>query len=384
MRQSSASGWGGARELSAVHPVNGICQDVESQSTIRSETDRLNHVCAPTELTRREAFSSIVHVSREMCELIIKIKQARKCLEPMLITGETGTGKELLARAVHAISLRNEGEFIAFNCATATRELIESRLCGHIRGSFTGADRNINGIVREANGGTLLLDEVADLSLDAQPILLRILQEGEVHPLGAPKPIKTDVRVIAATNRDLEADVQSGRFRADLYYRLRAMWAHIPPLRERREDIAPLIEHFLGRNQQKYGKQGLQLSDEALALMFGYYWPGNVREVENLLLRLVVSARDGEVIGPDRVLPEIGAKANPHPAPLSEIVEGHVKLSLSLPYHDAIDEVKRLFITNMLIRTNGNRSQAAEILGMSRDGLGKTIKRLKIKTDGGD
>ena len=381
MRWSSVSGREGAQEVSAVQPVNGFHRDVESQSTIRSETDRHNHACAPR-VTRIEAFSSIVHVSHAICDLIIKIGGARNISSPILITGETGTGKELLARAVHDASDRRERKFIPFNCATANRELIESRLFGHERGAFTGAERGFKGIIREADGGTLLLDEVGDLSLDLQPMLLRFLQENEVHPLGVAEPIKTDVRVIAATNRDLEADVQSGRFRADLYYRLNAQWARIPALRERREDIPLLINHFLGRYQQKYDKQGLQLSDEALALMFGYYWPGNVREVENLLLRLVLSARDGEVIGPDRVLPEIGAKTNAHLAPLSEIVEGRVKVSLGLPYHDAINAVKRLFITNVLTQTNGNRSQAAAILGMSREGLGKTIKRLKIKADG--
>ncbi|MGH9938899.1 MAG: sigma-54 interaction domain-containing protein [Blastocatellia bacterium] len=354
-------------------------QDVGSQSTIRSEADRLDRA----RLARLAAFSSLVYASHAMDDLIARIECARKSSAPMLITGETGTGKELLARAVHAISDRCEREFIPFNCATATRELIESRLFGHQRGSFTGADRNLKGVIREAEGGTLLLDEIGELIPDAQPMLLRFLQEGEVHPLGSPKPVKTDVRVIAATNRDLEADVQSGRFRADLYERLNVLRFHIPPLRERREDIRPLVEHFLDLHQRQEGKQGLRLSDEAWAVMFGYDWPGNVRELAGMMLRLVIFAANGEVVGRKRALDAIRAGICALP-PAAVVIEGRGMIDLNLPLHEAADELKRLLIEHALKATGGNRIRAAARLKINRDGLRKMINRLKIKVDRDD
>jgi transcriptional regulator with GAF, ATPase, and Fis domain len=189
-----------------------------------------------------------------------------------MITGETGTGKELIARAVHAVGPRRDAEFIPFNCGEVGPEIIASKLFGRRRGAFTSADRDSNGVIHAADGGTLLLDEIGELPIDAQSKLLRFLQAGEVRPVGETRPIKVNVRVIAATNRDLEADVRSGRFRADLYYRLNVFRIHIPPLRERREDILPLIEHFFTLRQQETGKRWLRLSDEALALLLGYHW----------------------------------------------------------------------------------------------------------------
>src|SRR5262247_2951493 len=309
---SSASGMGMAQELLEVQPVNGFCRNAESQSRPYLNGAGSDQSHAPR-VIRRELVSLIVHVSSAMAEIINKIERQRDSEAPTLITGETGTGKELIARVVHDLSPRRERSFIPFNCGGGPRELIASWLFGHQRGSFTGADRNVKGVIREADGGTLLLDEVGDLSLDLQCLMLRPLQEGEVHPLGAPKPIKTDVRVIAATNRDLEADIQSGRFREDLYWRLNVSRIHIPPLRERREDIPLLIEHFLARRQQETGKQGLWLSDEAWALMFDYHWPGNVRQVRNVLYRLVASAENDEVIGPERFSKEI-ERCSPPPA----------------------------------------------------------------------
>src|SRR5262245_41860976 len=232
---SSASGMGMAQELLEVQPVNGFCRNAESQSRPYLNGAGSDQSHAPR-VIRRELVSLIVHVSSAMAEIINKIERQRDSEAPTLITGETGTGKELIARVVHDLSPRRERSFIPFNCGGGPRELIASWLFGHQRGSFTGADRNVKGVIREADGGTLLLDEVGDLSLDLQCLLLRPLQEGEVHPLGAPKPIKTDVRVIAATNRDLEVDIQSGRFRDDLYWRLNVSRIHIPPLRERREE----------------------------------------------------------------------------------------------------------------------------------------------------
>ena len=366
-------------EFMEVKSVNGFHQDIEPQSTACLNGACPSHAHAPARLTRPEAFSGIVYASRAMEEVITRIKRARDSKAPMLITGETGTGKELIARAVHALSSRHKREFIPFNCATASRELIESRLFGHQRGCFTGADRNVKGVIREADGGTLLLDEVGELSLDAQPALLRFLQEGEVHPLGASKPIKTDVRVIAATNRDMETDVQSGRFRIDLYHRLNVFWIHIPPLRERREDIHPLVEHFLALRQLETGEQGLRLSNEAWSLMLDYHWPGNARQVENLSHRLVAFAGNGEVIGRDSALAAIGAGICAPPPVESVVVRGEDVIDPDLPFHEAEDKLKRLLIERALKKSGGNLLRAAERLNVDRSGLRKMIKRLGIE-----
>jgi DNA-binding NtrC family response regulator len=286
-----------AREFLEVQPANGFHLDVESESTIRVNGAGPNYDHGPAQLARPEAFSRIVYVSGAMDEVCARIQCARGSEAPMLITGETGTGKDLIARAVHAIGPRHKGEFIPFNCGGRTPELIANELFGHRRGAFTGADRDYIGVIRAANGGTLFLDEIGELPLEAQPNLLRFLQEGEVHTLGEARPIKVNVRVIAATNRDLEADVRAGRFREDLYWRLNVFHIHIPPLRQRSEDVRPLAEHFLLQRQKETGKQGLRLNDEAWAVMLGHSWPGNVREVESWSHWLAASAGNGEASG---------------------------------------------------------------------------------------
>jgi transcriptional regulator with GAF, ATPase, and Fis domain len=368
-----------AEELLEVQPVNGFHRDVESKTTIYLNGAGSDHAHAHSRLIRPKAFPRIVHASRAMAEIVNKIERERDSDTTMLITGETGTGKELIARVVHDLSSRHERVFIPFNCGGGPRELIASWLFGHQRGSFTGADRNVKGVIREADGGTLLLDEIGDLSLDLQALLLRPLQEGEVHPLGAPKPIKTDVRVIAATNRDLEADIQSGRFREDLYWRLNVSRIHIPPLRERREDIPLLIEHFLTRRQQETGKQGLWLSDEAWALMSDYHWPGNVRQVKNVIHRLAASAENGELIGRESALDAIRTGTCAPPPASAVIILGEEMIDPLLPHYEAKDKLLRIQIEYALKRTGGNLSQAAEGLKMSLPGLKKAIKRLGIK-----
>jgi transcriptional regulator with PAS, ATPase and Fis domain len=364
-----------AQVLFEVDPVDGFRRDVESKSMIHLNGAGSDHAHMSMRLTGRGALSPIVYASRAITEIVNKIERERDSEAPVLITGETGTGKELIARVVHDLSSRHGRVFIPFNCGGGPRELIASWLFGHQRGSFTGADRNVKGVIREAEGGTLLLDEIGDLSLDLQCLLLRPLQEGEVHPLGAPKPIKTDVRVIAATNRDMEADIQSGRFREDLYWRLNMSRIHIPPLRERREDIPLLVEHFLARRQQETGKQGLWLSDEAWALMFDYHWPGNVRQVRSVVYRLVASAGNGEVIGPERFLKEIEGGS---PPPSAVTVEDNFIIDARLSHHERLEELERQSIARALNETGDNITQAAKTLGMSRNGLKNRIERLGI------
>ncbi|MGH9840242.1 MAG: sigma 54-interacting transcriptional regulator [Blastocatellia bacterium] len=318
-----------------------------------------------------------------MLELIEILGLARDSRAPVLITGETGTGKELLARAAHALSARRNRAFTPFNCATSIRELIKSELFGHLRGSFTGASNDSKGIIRTAEGGTLLLDEIGELSLEVQPQLLRFLQEGEVHPVGAAKPVKTDVCVIAATNRDLEEEVRAGRFRADLFERLNVLRLHIPPLRERREDIPPLIEYFFEHYLRQEHKHGMRLGDEAGELLFKYDWPRNVRQLENEVRRLVLRARNDELIGPERISSDIKTDAHAQPASSAAIVGSNIVIALSLPCHEAIEALERLKIEHALKITGGNREQVAANVGMSRDGLRKAIKRLNIKTERG-
>jgi len=366
-----------AQGLLEIQPVNGFHQTVESQSAIRLNGAGPDQAHMPR-VTRPEAVSSIVRASRAMDEIINKIKRESDSEAPMLISGETGVGKELIARAVHAVSPRHTGEFIPFNCGGATPELIASELFGYRRGAFTGADKDYKGVIRAANGGTLLLDEIGEMPLAAQPRLLRFLQEGEVHPLGEARPIKANVRIIAATNRDLEADVRAGRFRDDLFWRLNVLWVHIPPLRERREDIRPLAEHFLRQRLQETGKQGLQLSDEAWALLLDHHWPGNVRQLAAVAHRLTALAANGESIGREIALAAIrtGICA---PPPAAALVGDNFIIDARLSYHERLEELERQSIIRALNETGDNITQAAKTLGMCRNGLKNGIERLGIK-----
>jgi transcriptional regulator with GAF, ATPase, and Fis domain len=336
-------------------------------------------IVAQSPLTQLNSLRPFIVASSAMKEIIAAIELARDSLAPVLVTGETGTGKELISRAVHALSPRRAQPFIAFNCAEAGGDLFESRLFGHLRGSFTGATGDHKGIIRQACGGTLLLDEIGELSPEVQAKILRFLQEGEVLPVGADRPVKTDVRVIIATNRDLEADVSAGCFRADLFERLNVLRLRLPPLRERREEIPLLIEHFLERFQQQEHRCGLRLSDEAMELLLGYDWPRNVRELENEVHRLVVWAGNDEVIGPARLSEAIRAGADARSAPAASIIEGRIVIDLRLPYHRMKDELEKLAIINALEATGGNLTQAASRLGMSRFGFRKALGRYGTK-----
>lgn len=269
----------------------------------------------------------------------------------VLIHGETGTGKEVVARTIHALSRRRVGPFVAVDCTTLRDTLLESQLFGHERGAFTGADRATMGFIRSAHGGTLFLDEIGDLDPVAQPRLLRCLQERAVVPLGGTRPVPVDVRVIAATHRDIAAMVREGRFREDLYYRLNVLRIDVPPLRRREGDAVLLARHFLARLSAEEGGASRRFTEEAEAAIAAYHWPGNVRELANAVERAFVLTRDAE-IGVEALPAEVRGSS----AVAAAEEEGIVTLA----------EAERRLIERALRMTGGNQTRAAELLGIER------------------
>jgi two-component system response regulator AtoC len=309
----------------------------------------------------------IVAASPGMIEVLELIERAAEYKATVLLTGESGTGKEVLARAIHAQSPRRAEAFVAVNCGAIPETLLESELFGHARGAFTGADRARRGLFVEADGGTLFLDEVGEMPQALQVKLLRVLQEEEVRPLGESKSRRVDVRVIAATARELEAEVAEGRFREDLFYRLNVLRVVVPPLRERREDIPLLVDHFLAQARDTLGKPVRGISDDALARLVSYRWPGNVRELENVIERAVILARD-EQLGvrelPANVVAQDGG-----------IAESAGDLSLRRARRAAETEM----IRRALRETDGNRTRAARLLGISHRALLYKLKEYEIR-----
>lgn len=290
----------------------------------------------------------------------------------VLITGESGTGKDLVARAIHAGSFRRSNMFLPYNCTSATRELADSQLFGHRRGSFTGAVADQPGVLRTAVGGTLFLDEVGDLPLDVQPKLLRFLEQGEVLPVGDTKPHRVDVRVVAATNADLEQRVAAGNFREDLFYRLSVIRIHVPPLRERREEIPHLSTFFLREACDRLAKPGVGLSPETLDIFDAFPWPGNVRQLRNEVQRAVAMTSAGGVITPDLLSSAFGAGALVE----QEALRGRPgRTTLAV----AVEKLEREMIEGALERSAGNISETARLLGLTRRGLYLKMQRLGVE-----
>jgi DNA-binding NtrC family response regulator len=279
----------------------------------------------------------------------------------LLIEGETGTGKELVARAIHYASPRKQRPFVAINCAGLTESLLSSQLFGHKRGAFTGAVTDHIGFFEAAEGGTLFLDEIGDMPLSLQTSLLRVLQEREIVRLGESKPRKIDVRVIAATNRNLKEEVAAGRFRQDLLYRIRAMWIQLPPLRERREDIPALAAWFLGQFRTANERSVEDLSQGTMESLMKHDWPGNVRELKSAIESAILRCK-GPIIQPGDLPLEIGGSI-PSQAPLGGLIQ---------------DERQR--ILDALDRAGGNRRQAAKLLGVARSTLYRKLEELNIHT----
>ena len=289
----------------------------------------------------------------------------------VLITGESGTGKDLVARAIHAGSPRRANMFLPYNCTSATRELADSQLFGHRRGSFTGAIADQAGVLRTAVGGTLFLDEVGDLPLDVQPKLLRFLEQGEVLPVGDTRPQRVDVRVVAATNADLESRVSDGKFREDLFYRLSVIRIHVPPLRERREEIPHLSTFFLRDASERLGKPGVRLTAETLDIFDTFPWPGNVRQLRNEVQRAVAMAPPDGSITPDLLSPVFGV----HDQPADDGARARGRRTTLAA---AIEKIEREMIQSALDRSSGNISETARILGLTRRGLYLKMDRLGV------
>jgi DNA-binding NtrC family response regulator/tetratricopeptide (TPR) repeat protein len=307
-----------------------------------------------------------------MSRLVDQIKRLRGNQLTVLISGESGTGKELVARAIHSGSLRANAQYLPYNCTTTTRDLADSQLFGHRRGSFTGAVTDQPGLIRSAAGGTLFLDEIGDLPLDVQPKLLRFLEQGEIMPVGETRPLNVDVRVLAATNADLEQRVTEGRFREDLYYRLSVIRIHVPPLRERRDEIPHLTSYFLREAIDELNKPDVELSPAVLDLFAQYMWPGNVRQLRNELKRAVALSQPGSAITPEMLSPDL-ATLTQETATAPGTPAGRRPQAVKLA--DAVDQLEIDMIRAALDQADGNISETARQLGLTRRGLYLKLRR---------
>ena len=323
-----------------------------------------------TALNQKYGFENIVGQSKSLLYTLDTAVRAAQSEATVLVRGETGTGKELLARGIHYNSRRRDKPFITINCGAIPKELLESELFGHIKGSFTGAVANKKGKIEMADQGSLFLDEIGEMPLDLQVKLLRLIQEREIEKVGAPTPTKVDVRIIAATHRNLQAMVEDGSFREDLYYRLAVIPVELPPLRERQDDIPELVEAFFKRSKQKHGRPDLKLSPALLPYFSAHRWPGNVRELENLIERIVVLARGEEVRLED--LPE---QLRRERLPLDAI---HLELP---PHGISLDGVERELILRALEKCNWNQTKAAQYLDISRKVLIYRMEKFGLRKE---
>ena len=348
-----------AKELNALSDIAHLAH--RSGSTVENTTRPV------TTMPASNSLPGMVFTSRAMCEVARNIERIKDSNSTILVSGESGTGKELVARAIHRLSRRSESEFIPFNCSAVPAELIESMLFGHRRGTFTGAMSDQAGLIRSAENGTLFLDEIGDLPLSLQPKLLRFLQEGEIHTLGERAPRKVNVRVIAATHKDLEQLVSEKLFREDLYYRIATLTVQLPPLRERPEDISALISHFISYYSRKNERAISGITADAIQILETYSWPGNVRELAAEMERLVLYAEDDGYIRPQNISTRIFPQAHNGNLPPAEKLE------------DLLDNYERRVITETLKRHDCNVARASEALGLgSRQTLYKKLKRLAI------
>jgi two-component system response regulator HupR/HoxA len=365
----------GIRRALEAHDL--LVQNISLADRLKEANERLEaeNVVLRRAVEGRYSFHNIIGSSPPMQRVFDVIEKVAETDATTLITGETGTGKDLVARAIHHAGTRKTKPFVAQNCAALPDTLLESELFGHKRGSFTGAHADKKGLFELADGGTIFLDEVGETEPGMQVRLLRVLQDGEIRPVGSSETIHVDVRVVAATNRDLAAEVEQGRFREDLYYRLRVVEIEMPTLRARRDDIPALAEHFLERASTRMGRKLENFTVAAMDRLVAYEWKGNVRELENELERIVALAGDETVIGIDMLSEHIrGARPQVVPSgdPDAEIVEWDL--------NRAVDALKRHMLVQA-IRATGSKTRGAERLGIPRQSLQKMLKRLEIEDE---
>jgi len=315
-------------------------------------------------LDARGLSEPIIGESKAMQRVMEIIRKVAPTDSTVLITGESGTGKELAAQAICQLSPRKEKEFVAVDCNALVETLLESELFGHVKGSFTGAVNSKHGLLELASGGTFFFDEVGNLSLNTQSKLLRVIQEREFKPVGGTQRIKVDVRIIAATNQNLREAIARKTFREDLFYRLSVVPIHLPPLRERKEDIPPLIQHFLERYNRKRKKPITGINPAAMEMLMKHHWPGNVREVENLIERAMIL--------------EDGAMITPKSLPRLSFTEGPEKATAHIPQLASLEELEKEHIAFVLKQTDGHKSRAAKILGIDRKTLYQKVQKYQL------
>jgi DNA-binding NtrC family response regulator len=319
------------------------------------------------QLRSRNESEQIIGNSQPMQRVYEMVRKIASTDSTALIEGESGTGKELIAKAIHNHSLRRDNEFVAVDCGALVETLLESELFGHVKGSFTGATQTKHGSLELANGGTFFFDEVANLSPNMQSKLLRVIQEREIKPVGSEKKIPIDVRIIAATNQDLRKAIKEKTFREDLFYRLSVFPIHLPPLRERKEDIPPLVQHFAKKHNKKKGKLTINIAEETMELLITYPWPGNIRELENAIERALILTDDGIIL--------------PRNLPWYIREQGEDKgcgVSKALA---TLQEVETKHIEYVLNKTGWNKSKTAHILGIDRKTLYQKVKKYSLARD---
>jgi two-component system response regulator HydG len=336
-----------------------------------SQSQRLarSNIELQRQLNERFGFEGVVGNSPAMHTVVARLRQIAPTSASVLITGESGTGKELVAKAIHNNSPRRYKPFVALNCAALSDNILESELFGHVKGAFTGADRERKGWFEHANGGTLFLDEVGDIPLGTQVKLLRALETGEIVRVGTNDPIKVNVRLISATNRDLTEAIASGDFRHDLYHRLKVVSIKLPPLRERREDIDLLLEHFLKEFTASHGKKITLITPAVRRVLRQHNWPGNVRELKNVVESMVVIDSDG-VLDVDDLTEDLQS--------VSAGVAGDRTFGTDLLVGKSLDEIERHYIGETLKMTGGNREEAARILGIGERTLYRKLKEYSL------
>ena len=355
--------------INAITILLGTIQDLERARTEREERLTL----WPIDELPYEDDESVI--AGRMRDLMVFARKIARTSVTVLITGESGTGKEVLARAIHGFSARAKKPFVPFNCTAVPRELLESQLFGYRRGAFTGAERDNPGLIRAAKDGTLFLDEVGELGIDLQPKLLRFLESGEINPLGETSPFNVDVRIIAATNANLERLVEEGRFREDLFYRLNVICLSIPPLRERRDEIPGLVHHFVAKAATEFGKGRIRVAEETMERLLLYSWPGNVRHLQNELRRMVALADVDSTLTPStlsKTIRQETARAILH-------AQGpELAVSLTEKLTPALVRIEREMIKAALRANQGRLEATAKSLGISRKGLYLKRQRLGV------